>query len=189
MKKDSIDNLFEAKKGALDIHEPSTGHKDRFLEKLQGQQKTPVIPLSANTSKRNYWKYVSIAASIALLVTVVGSSLFQSNQNEELAGFTPQLQETHDFFSSSIQMQLEEIDKITTPQTKTLVEDVMKQLAKLEKDYENLKQDLINSGNDKRVISAMIKNFKKRADLLEKVLEQMNTVNELKLQTNENNIL
>ena len=70
-----------------------------------------------------------------------------------------------------------------------LVNDALELLQKLESDYENLKKDLVRSGNDKRVISAMIKNFQKRANLLEEVLQKINEINELKLSQNESSIL
>lgn len=50
----------------------------------------------------------------------------------------------------------------------------------LEKNYENLKIDLKESGNDKRVIYAMISNFQSRIDLLENVLKTIENLKTLK---------
>ncbi|GAA4274220.1 hypothetical protein U6A24_22270 [Aquimarina gracilis] len=183
---DNIEKLFERMQNQLDIHEPSGGHQMRFLEKLQQQNK--VVQLQ--TKKRNWIKPLSIAASIAILIGIAAVSMMSSSIEEaDLASVSPQMEETQSFFSSAIQVQLEEINKISSVETNELVADAMTQLEKLESDYEELKKDLVLSGNDKRVISAMIKNFQNRASLLEEVLQKMNNINEFKLTKNENSIL
>ena len=58
----------------------------------------------------------------------------------------------------------------------------------LEKEYESLKIDLTNSGDDKRVIYAMISNFQTRIDLLKNVMETIENVKQLKKNNNENSI-
>jgi len=186
MKKDKVEKLFEVMKDQLDIHEPSVDHRDRFLEKLKQQNK--VVQL--HPKKRNWYKPLSIAASVALLIGIMTMSLkFSPEEKADLASVSPQMEETQSFFTAAIQVQLEEIDKISSKETKKLVVDAMQQLEKLESDYETLKEDLVHSGNDKRVISAMIKNFQKRANLLEQVLQKINNINEFKSSRNENFIL
>ncbi len=183
---DNIEKLFERMQNELDIHEPSAGHQMRFVEKLQQQNKVVTL----HTKKRNWIKPLSIAASIAVVIGIAAITLVSAPiQEADLASVSPQMQDTQSFFSSAIQVQLEEIDKISSIETKELVADAMKQLEKLELDYQALKKDLVLSGNDKRVISAMIKNFQNRANLLEEVLQKMNDINEFKLSKNENPIL
>ena len=62
----------------------------------------------------------------------------------------------------------------------------MAQLKTLEADYEKLKTDLGKSGNDKRVIYAMINNFQTRIDILQNVLSGIEQIKELKTQNDEN---
>ncbi len=186
MKKDGIEQLFEDMHNQLDIYEPSVNHEARFLEKLQQQSKVVVL----HPKKTNWYKQIAVAASIAVLLgTIFFTSINPAKEEVDLANISPQMHETQSFFASAIQVQLEEIDEISSPETKILVTDAMKQLEKLESDYQVLKKDLFHSGNDKRVISAMIKNFQQRANLLEDVLDKMNTINDLKLHKNENYIL
>lgn len=186
MNPDEIDNLFERMEDQLDIYEPSANHQIRFLEKLQ--QQNNVIPLQPK--KVNWYKPLMVAASIAILIGMAAMTfMFDSKKEIDLANVSPQMQETQSFFTSAIQLQLEEIEKASSEETQKLVLDAMDQLTKLELDYEVLKKDLFHSGNDKRVISAMIKNFQKRANLLEEVLQKINDINEFKLSENENSIL
>jgi cobyric acid synthase len=51
-----------------------------------------------------------------------------------------------------------------------------------------LKTDLVDSGNDKRVVYAMIKNFQNRIELLEQVIEKIEEVKNLNTNKNENTI-
>ncbi len=76
-----------------------------------------------------------------------------------------------------------------TPETEAVINDALDQLEILENDYDKLKKDLGKSGQDKRVIYAMISNFQKRIDLLQMVLEKVNTINTLKNTSHENNII
>ncbi len=186
MNEDKIDTLFKSMKDQLDTHEPSSNHQIRFLEKLQQQNK--VIRLQPK--KRNWYKPLAIAASIAVLIGMATMTfMFDPKEEADLASVSPQMQETQGFFTAAIQVQLEEINKVSSAETQELVADAMIQLEKLALDYNALKKDLVRSGNDKRVISAMIKNFQKRASLLEEVLEKINDINEFKLSENENSIL
>ncbi|WP_438423376.1 hypothetical protein [Aquimarina macrocephali] len=186
MNTDKIEKLFKRMQNQLDIHEPSTNHQVRFLEKLQQQNK--VVQLQPK--KVNWYKPLAIAASIAIVFGMAAMTfMFNPKEEVDLANVSPQMEETQSFFTSAIQLQLEEIDKVSSIETKELVLDAMNQLEKLESDYETLKKDLFHSGNDKRVISAMIKNFQKRANLLDEVLQKINSINEFKLTENENFIL
>ncbi|WP_298316423.1 hypothetical protein [uncultured Aquimarina sp.] len=183
---DEIEKLFERMENQLDVYEPSADHKIRFLEKLQKQNKVVAL----QPKKRNWVRPLAIAASIAILIGMISiAPILNTNDEADLASVSPQMEETQNFFTVAIKAQLEEIDKNSSAETTGLVEDAMKQLDKLESSYQILKKDLVESSNDKRVISAMIKNFQKRASLLEEVLEKINNVNKLKLSENETNIL
>ncbi|MBP2831994.1 hypothetical protein J8281_07305 [Aquimarina sp. U1-2] len=185
-KKDTIDELFSRLQGKLDLHHPSNDHKARFLKKLRQQPEV----IHINALKKSRYKRIAIAASIAVLCTITAISFsLNPSPKADLASVSEQMQETQSFFTSAIEVQLEEIDNISSMATKELVIDAMKQLRKLEADYDMLTKDLVHSGNDKRVISAMVKNFQKRANLLEQVLQKMNDINELKYKQNENSIL
>ncbi|WP_025739867.1 hypothetical protein [Aquimarina pacifica] len=188
MKTDKIEELFEGMKDQLDIHEPSDNHKIRFLKKLQEEESEKVVSIQPKTT---YWlKAISIAASISIIFGVSFLAItFDPNKEVELATVSIQMEETQSFFTSAIEVQLEEINKVSSPETTKIVTDAMTQLEKLESDYETLKKDLFKSGNDKRVISAMIRNFQKRANLLENVLQKINDINNFKTSRNENTII
>ena len=109
------------------------------------------------------------------------------NQPEalDLASVSPELSETQDFFTVTIENELKKLNEERSPLTEQIINDALIQIQILEKDYQNLKTDLIESGQDQRVIYAMISNFQNRIDILNTVLEQIEDVKQLKNNTNE----
>ena len=93
---------------------------------------------------------------------------------------------TQSFFTNVIAEELDKLEAETTPEVQILIKDVMIQMEILENDYEKLKQNLTESGEDQRVIYAMISNFQNRIELLQNVLQQIEDVKQLKNNTYEN---
>lgn len=179
MKKDAFDNhlkqLFQQEKPPLE--EPKDGHQLRFMQKLNAQQK-PV-------KKRVLWKPITVAASF-LAIIALSFPLFNAQSNEaDLASISPEFAQTQQFFTSTINRELANLKREKAPETTILIEDALKQMETLENDYKKLKVDLVKSGHDDRVIHAMISNFQSRIDLLQHVLEQIEHLKTLKLNTDE----
>ena len=182
MSKDNIDKLFENLNNDFDIEVPNLGHQQRFLDKLNNQSKVA----TAKLPKRNLWKPVlSIAASLVLMFALFFGTQQEANA-KDLASVSSEMAETQNFFTSTISDELAKLNNETSPETKILVDDALKQLENLEAKYESLKEDLTESGDDKRVIYAMISNFQNRIDLLQNVLQKIEEIKELKQTTNEN---
>jgi len=181
MNKNNLDTLFNNLQNEFNVEEPTIGHEKRFLKKLNKQE-----IVSTSKPKRNLWKpFIGIAASLAILVTV-----FTGSQHEDtvydLASISPEMAETQNFFTSTIAIELTKLEKESNPETKLLIADAMMQIQRLEKEYTNLKEDLSTSGDDKRVIYAMISNFQNRIDILQNTLKQIENVKQLKNSYNEN---
>jgi hypothetical protein len=181
MDKDNLHTLFDDLQNDFDIEVPEHGHQQRFLDKLN-QQDRSVVVLKA---KRSIWKpFIGIAASIALLVSVFIS--YQSNNaSRDLASVSPEMATTQDFFTNAINTELDKLNNETSPEYQQLKVDALFQLELLQQNYLQLKNDLDESGDDKRVIHAMISNFQSRIDLLQNVLEQIDDLKQL--ENNEEN--
>lgn len=168
MKRDNIDKLFEDLQTNFDLEMPEPNHELRFLEKLTSKKN-----VIENRPKRSFHKpFLALAASIVLCF---GLFILLQNKPElnGLAGVSPELSQTQDFFTAAIRSELNKINAQRSPENETVVSDALKQMALLEKNYSRLKIDLRDSGNDKRVIYAMISNFQSRIDLLEHVLKSI----------------
>ena len=184
MKTDKIDELFEELD--FDNKEPATGHKARFLEKLEAQNQTK--NLGNNTFKRSLWAPMLSVAAILAIAFMVFAGFFNQNSSGnsgELASVSPEMKETQQFYTQLIKTELETLKAEDAPETEAIIKDALTQLEKLETEYEKLKKDLQNSGQDKRVIYAMISNFQQRIDLLNEVLNQIENIKTLKNQSDE----
>jgi hypothetical protein len=181
MKKDKIKELFENLDGSFDVYETPSGHNKRFLDKLNEAEKPSIIKL-------NWWKPLSIAASIAVLIAV-GSTWLKANPSEsDLASVSPEMLQTQSFFTTTINKELQTLKSFTSPEAKNLVDDALSQINILEKEYAGLKKDLVVSGHDQRVIYAMISNFQNRIDLLQQVIEKIEEIKNLKANRDETTI-
>ncbi len=186
MKNNDFDNLF--KELDFDIEEPHSGHTERFGKKLEKQTGAP----KKEAKVRRLWApIIGIAASFALAFILLGEVLTPGNSanNSDLASISPEMKQTQEFYTSVIRKELTAINAEKTPETEAIINDALLQMEKLEKNYENLKDDLEKSGKDNRVIHAMIQNFQQRIDLLNNVLTQIENIKTLKNQNYENNII
>ncbi|MEM6515722.1 MAG: hypothetical protein AAF688_06030, partial [Bacteroidota bacterium] len=172
-----IDNLFKKLEGQFDFEEPNGGHELRFLEKLSAQNQ----PRKKNTTSPIWRPLLAVAASVIICFGLF-TALNTEEELEGLASVSPELSNTQSFFKTAIENELNVLKAERTPETEKLIEDALKQIELLEKDYENLKIDLKESGNDERVVYAMISNFQSRIDLLNNVMQEIENIKQMKLE-------
>ncbi len=173
----------------FDIADPPEGHQERFLEKLKKQQ---FQPGSSKGKLRMLWMPIlAVAASLLILFMLTGNLTgFKTSINKgDLAGISPEMKETQEFYTSLIKTELTRLNEVKSPETEVVVNDALNQLEKLDLEYLNLKKDLVKSGQDKRVIFAMVSNLQQRIDVLNNVLSRIEQINELKNPKNENNLI
>ncbi|QBA63771.1 hypothetical protein [Muriicola soli] len=180
MKKSDIEDVFKKISPVLDREEPTAGHQDRFLEKLQGQN-TPA------TRGVSWWKPLAIAASVALLFGLFLGSLYQNpTADETLAEMGPEVSNTELYFAAVIEEQLTLLQQQDGPEANKIIADAMDQLAFLEADYNQMRTDLLEGGDYKIILSAMVQNFQMRIDLLKDVMQKVESIKNLKEQNDEN---
>jgi hypothetical protein len=173
----------------FDIADPAEGHQERFLEKLKKHQFQSGS--SRGKLKMLWMPIMAVAASLLILFMLTGNltGFKISNNQGDLAGISPEMKETQEFYTSLIKTELTRLNQVKSPETEVVINDALKQLEKLDLEYINLKKDLVKSGQDKRVIFAMVSNLQQRIDVLNNVLLRIEKINELKNPTNENNII
>ncbi|MDM9632441.1 hypothetical protein [Robiginitalea aurantiaca] len=183
--RENIEALFKSLEGSFDLETPSAGHRERFLSRLEAQKDA-----SSGGGGNSWWKTWSIAATIALLLA---SSVFifrpEPNMDSQIAKISPEASETTRHFAGLVSLQVQELEQMSTPETKPLIEDTLNQLNQLETDYQKLEQDLIEGGDSKLILSAMITNFQTRIDLLREVMERVEEIKQFKNETYENAII
>ncbi len=177
MENETIENLFDTLQESFDTEAPKAGHELRFLEKLNASK-----DLASQEKKRKlWWKPLAIAASIALLcAAAVGLYESQPTLDQKVAEISPEISRSQFYFAGLIDEQIKALENESSPQTRQIIDDTMLQLKKLETDYSRLEQDLIKGGDSKLILSAMITNFRIRIDLLQDVLDKIESLKNLK---------
>ncbi len=185
MKTDNLKDLFDELD--FDIAQPAENHEERFRQKLKRQPKKK----AKRSNVISLWLPTMAIAASFLVSFLIFQGVFGNpfDQKQELANVSPEMEQTQNFYASVIKTELENLQEKKTPETEAVINDALRQLEILEKDYEKLTKDLGKSGQDKRVIYAMISNFQKRIDLLKTVLEKVETINTLKNTRHENNYI
>lgn len=163
---DELDDFF--KNIDFDIDEPNEGHEIRFLNKLEQTN---------SKKKKTSWKWMSIAASFVLMIGFYLGNNYQ-NKNNGLASISPKVAEAESFFVTTINQELKEIEKFRTIETESIIEDALDQIEDLEDNFKTLKDEIIEkNGNELHSIQNMIFNYQKRLEILEKLLIQLNSLN------------
>lgn len=171
---DQWEKIFELAKQETGSGQLPAGHRERFLQKLTQQK-----PVSV---RRFRWWYA--AASLALIIGLAGV-LKPADNKADLADVSPEMKSTELFFRQTINSEMDRLQGLSAdPASQKLIDDALQQMKILETDYEKLRTELMESGYDKRVIYAMINNFQQRIDLLQTVLNEIETIKNFK-----NNVL
>ncbi|QTE23657.1 hypothetical protein [Polaribacter cellanae] len=149
----------------FDLKEPHSGHLERFERKLNLPNKKAKTP----------WKWLSVAASVIL---VLGFSLGSNHQKRQmdLADVSPKMEEVQNYFVSTINAEIKTLELNRSLDTETIIESALDELEELEDNYKIFVQELTKNGMQRRVIAAMIKNYQRRLDILERTLQQIDKI-------------
>ncbi|WP_439132711.1 hypothetical protein [Polaribacter sp.] len=146
----------------FDFQEPHFGHVERFERKLNHPKKT----------NKTSWKWLSVAASVVLVIGFWLGSMHQKQQIE-LADVSPKMEEVQNYFATTIQTSLKTIESNRSLETETIIEEALDALEELEEEYTFFITELNIAENQTKVINAMIKNYQQRLKVLENVLQQI----------------
>lgn len=187
--KQDLRTLFNQKR-ASESFKLKTGHKDRFLKRLDHE-----LPQKSRSS----WFVFKIAASVVLVAglsfywyanysdsKITETTIVNTNQDKDkiknisLGDLSPDLKKIEQYYVATINLELAQL-KISD-ENKTLVESYMEGLAELNAEYQVLTAELNTIGPNDQTISALIQNLQLRLQLLKKLKEKLT---ELKSSKNE----
>ena len=145
--------------------------------------------LEQRPMRRIVWmKRLRVAAAVAMLLTaggVIGAYLTNaSHKVESLADISPEHAEMERYFKSQVQ---DKMAQLVSYRQDTYVKPDIQELDAL---YEQLRTELKNApeGAEERIIQAMINNYQTKIDILEQVLEKVETTIPTNLKTAENEV-
>jgi rubrerythrin len=173
-----IEDLFDKFEGQFDIASPEMGHFNRFENKLNSRSQR-------KKRWRKSYSIVAAAASVVLLLGVWLGTIFAGYQGMELAQISTEMEETQDFFVTTIANELKRVEGERNAETEQMINDSLERIARLELAYNQLSLELKENSDDQRIIMAMIDNFQQRVEILQSLLNQIEDLKSLKTQNNE----
>jgi uncharacterized protein YeeX (DUF496 family) len=174
--------------------ELSKNHSTKFEALLQQE-------LHQNKPKKNYIKWLSVAASIMLLVSIgiqfypnkTPEPIITKNDDDSttkqitLGNISPEFNTIETYYINSINLEISQID--LSDENKELVDSYLLKIAELTKEYKNLTQELNTKGVNDATIDALIRNLQLRLQLLQRLKKQLNEFKNLNTKQNELQII
>ena len=154
---DKLHQFF--KENDFDVFEPHQGHLNRFQRKLE----------SPKRAKKPSYFWMSIAASVVLVLGFYLGS-YQQKNTYDLADISPKMAEAQNFFVTTINQELKEVEQYRSLETEMVIEDSLNEIEELEDQYKTLVKELSKKENKHQIIREMIQNYQQRLDVLEKLL-------------------
>ncbi len=180
------------------------GHLRRFEAKLD-----KALPKEVSEEKRSndHFFFLKIAA---VFIVVVGVAFFffaphmGGNENQvvetpvsveegedvvpvkeyQLSDVSPEYKRVEDYYLASLNIELAKLD--INEENRALVDAFMEQLAELDKEYKRLNAEIEKNGLNERSVEAMIANLQLRLELLFKLKNKINEINETQNEKYEN---
>jgi hypothetical protein len=171
-KSDGLEEFLIENKNQLDVATPPKAVWDKIEQNLPKSQ-AKVLFLG------EYSKVLMrIAAGLALLITCFGAGMWYANSansggNEmAMSEVSNEYAELEEFYQRDIAGKTQKLATFTSTNSHAVVSEDMVQMDKM---MEELKKELANVPVNKReqIIRAMIENYKAKAKILEKVLENI----------------
>ncbi|MHB0754906.1 hypothetical protein [Polaribacter sp. M15] len=187
MQQDIREKLKDFKGDNIELSNKHTTKFEALLQQELHQQKP----------KKNTFKWLSIAASIVLLVSL-GIQFYPSenieeiptkNNNKEitLGNISPEFNTIETYYTNSINLEISQLD--LTEENKEIVDGYLLKIAELTKEYKLLTQELNTNGVNDVTIDALIRNLQLRLQLLQRLKKQLKQLKNLNTQNNETQII
>ena len=191
MQQDIRDRLKEYKEEDIEL---SANHTPKFEALLQSE-----IP--QQKQKKQYLKWISIAASVVLLVSL-GIKLYSTKTMEEdllntetssivkkisLGSISPEFKTIETYYENSIKIEIGQLEM--TEENTEIVDGYLFKIAELTKEYKSLTKELNTKGVNDATIDALISNLQLRLQLLKRLKKQLKKFKNLNTTQNETKII
>ena len=169
--------------------ELSSNHTNKFEDLLKEK-------MHLQKPKRSFYKLLSIAASIVLLVSL-GIKFYPTKNIDEvpktntkqisLGSISPEFQTIEKYYKNSINMEISQLEM--TDENKDIVDGYLIKITELTKEYKSLTLELNTKGVNDATIDALISNLQLRLQLLKRLKKQLKQLKNLNNKQNETQII
>ncbi|MDF1574251.1 MAG: hypothetical protein P1P86_03560 [Bacteroidales bacterium] len=166
-----IEKQIKEQRLLLDSDRPRKGHEDRFRQKLER------LPVGRPVRRIRFRHAIQVAASVALILTSAIVLVKKDNRGSKVAQqeIPAAVMEADVYYASEVDARYEEISGIDfgDAEEKALL---LKELKDLENYHQQLMKDLKANPNDDRVLSALIRHYQLKLEVLDQIIAQLNQV-------------
>ncbi|MGK0414261.1 MAG: hypothetical protein ACJA1B_002484 [Polaribacter sp.] len=171
----------------------SANHAKKFEALLQKEMHEKKL-------KKRSFKWLSIAASIVLLISLgiqfyptenIISNTETSTKSVDntitLGNISPEFNTIETYYVNSINIEISQLD--LSEEHKDMVDGYLLKIAELTKEYKTLTKELNTNGVNDATIDALISNLQLRLKLLQRLRKQINELTNLNTKQNETQII
>ena len=165
-----IEKQIKEQRLLLDSDRPREGHEDRFRQKLER------LPLGRPVRRIRFRHAIQVAASVVLILTSA-ILLFNNNSSNKLAqkDIPAAVMEAEFYYTSQVDARYDEISGFDfgDAEEKAML---LEELKDLENYHQQLMKDLEANPDDNRVVSALIRHYQLKLEVMDQIITQLNQV-------------
>jgi len=167
----NIEKQIKEQRLLLDSDRPREGHEDRFMQKLER------LP-ERNPFRRIRFRHaIQVAASVAIILTsaIVLVRTDKSGSKVAQQEIPAAVMEADFYYASQVDARYNEIKEFDfdDAEEKTVLLDELKDL---ESYHQQLMKDLEANPDDDRVVSALIRHYQLKLEVMDQIITQLNQV-------------
>lgn len=172
---DKLKNIIESNRELFDSAEPSKGHFDRFEQMLNQESKQ---------NRTIVWPTVLKVASIAILVVLSGlyiaEHLFLNNTKMAKNNNPSEFYEAKQYYSQQVDHKIGQIESMSQFMTKEQKKMLVEEMTQMDAMYKKLQKDYKTMPDDPRIIQAMLQHYQMKMDILNRIVNDLQNVQQLK---------
>ncbi len=162
----NLQEFIEQNRNFFDNEEPSENHFSRFEKRLQNKKRVSFF-------ESNF--FLKLAATIILLLSlgIFTYKILIFKEISEVNEIIAEYSEAEMYYQQNLNSKWSEFQKLQCQNLSADKEKVKKELFVLNKEYEILQKELLQTPNNQEVIGAMVKNYKLRIELIDNFIQQI----------------
>ncbi len=177
---DQLNKIIKINRQQFDCIEPDDGHFERFKQKL-------MFDNACKPKKFTVKSYLKIA-SIVLLCALSGLYIAEHTINKviKITKGNSEFYQTQDYYLRLVNQQVSTINNmqhLLNNEQKQLLVDELTQMDKL---YLKMQDDLKAMPDDPRIIQAMVSHYKMKIEILNRIINDLDNLQQIKTNSNEN---
>ena len=167
----NIEKQIKEQRLLLDSDRPREGHEDRFMQKLEG------LPERRPHRRVRFRHAIQVAASVAIILTSAILLVRKDKSGNKVArqDLPAAVMEADIYYASQADARYNEIKSFdfSDEEEKAVL---LEELKDLESYHQQLMKDLEANPDDERVVSALIRHYQLKLEVMDQIITQLNQV-------------